>query len=228
VSLLGWLIGIVLGLTLLCIILPLFVATHGDITKETLPLFVFFAAIGLGFMFIEISQLQRLIVFLGHPTYSLSVVLLVLLLSSGLGSYSTQRVNAAGIKRAAALRLSFLLAVLGLFGLFTPHAVAAFQGSAAPARIAIAAGMLLPLGLFMGMAFPLGLKLASARSDRLTPWLWGLNGATSVCASVIAVAIALSRGISATFWCGFVCYVTAFASFMWAGRGDGRRSNPRI
>jgi hypothetical protein len=62
----------------------------------------------------------------------------------------------------------------------------------------------------MGTAFPLGMKIASGRSVQLTPWLWGINGATSVCASVLAVVIALGAGISATFWVGVGCYAIAF------------------
>jgi len=218
VSLLGFLLGIVLALTLLCIVLPLLLTTRREALKGTLPLFVFFAAIGLGFMFVEISQLQRLIVFLGHPTYGLSVVLFSLLLSSGLGSLLTQKVRDEGISRSGVVRLISLLCVLGLFGALTPAAVQALQESSTPARIAVASGMLCPLGLFMGMAFPLGLKLASFRSGAVTPWLWGINGATSVCASVLAIAIALSMGISATFWSGFVCYGAALAAFLWASR----------
>jgi hypothetical protein len=217
VSLLGALIGIVLGLTLLCIVLPLLSTARRETLKGTFPFFMFFAAIGLGFMFVEISQLQRLIVFLGHPTYGLSVVLFSLLLSSGLGSFLTKRVGDGGIARPGAVRLILLLCVLGLFGAVTPAAVQALQEQSTPARIAAAACMLCPLGLFMGMAFPLGLKLASARSESVTPWLWGINGATSVCASVLAIAIALSMGISATFWGGFVCYGAALAAFLWAG-----------
>jgi hypothetical protein len=64
----------------------------------------------------------------------------------------------------------------------------------------------------MGMAFPLGIK-ASASRERLLPWLWGINGATSVCGSVLAVAIALTWTISTAFWTGCLCYVLAIIAF---------------
>ena len=73
-------------------------------------------------------------------------------------------------------------------------------------------------GLFMGMAFPLGMKLAAREHPALTPWLWGVNGATSVCASVLAVAIALSSSISAAFWAGWLAYAVALAGFVLAAR----------
>ena len=73
----------------------------------------------------------------------------------------------------------------------------------------MAVGLLFPIGFLMGMAFPLGMRAAAHRAPELAPWLWGINGATSVCASVIAVAIALHWGIAASFWTGVACYVAA-------------------
>ncbi len=92
-------------------------------------------------------------------------------------------------------------------------------------RIALAAGTLFPVGLFLGMAFPLGMTVTSSRAPGLTPWLWGINGATSVCASVVGVAIALSSGISTAFWAGFACYAAALLSFLWMSFG-GRARGP--
>ena len=66
----------------------------------------------------------------------------------------------------------------------------------------------------MGMAFPLGMKIATIKSASLTPWLWGINGATSVCASVLAVAIALSSSISTSFWTGFLFYLVSFTALV--------------
>ena len=86
--------------------------------------------------------------------------------------------------------------------------------------------MLAPIGLFMGMAFPLGMRLASGRTQALTPWLWGINGAASVCASVLAVVIALYASISAAFWTGVGCYAVALLAFIWTSarnEGAGRR-----
>ena len=65
-----------------------------------------------------------------------------------------------------------------------------------PVRIGTAVLLLFPVGLLMGMAFPLGMKLAAARAQELTPWLWGLNGAASVLASVLSVCIALTWSIT--------------------------------
>jgi hypothetical protein len=221
VFILGALLIIVLGLTFLCIVGPLILTTKKEIMKGGLPLFVFFSGIGFGFMLVEISQMQRLIIFLGHPTYGLSVVLFSLLLSSGLGSYSTQKISNPGSISSMIARMSLLLCAIIIFGMVTPYIISLFQASMTMLRILVAVGILFPLGLFMGMAFPLGMKVASTKSPALTPWLWGINGATSVCASVLAVAIALGLGISASFWTGFSCYVAAFLAFIWACQRKG-------
>ncbi len=220
VFILGVLLATVVVLTFLCIIVPLAITTDkADLVGEW-PLFIFFASIGLGFMMIEISQMQRLIIFLGHPTYGLAVVLFALLLSSGLGSYLTQTIGNSDLTTPAVIRLSYLLCALIGLGILTPYATYTFRGSTTMMRILVAVGILLPLGLFMGMAFPLGMKIASKRSTAITPWLWGINGATSVCGSVLATAISLSINISTSYWMGFSCYLVAWAAFVWASRRE--------
>src|SRR5262249_9070901 len=119
---------------------------------------------------------------------------------------------------AGVIRLLLLLGVMVLFGLATPRAVTGLEDQSTPIRIAAAAGILFGLGLFMGMAFPLGMRLAEARTPQLTAWCWGVNGATSVLASVLAVALALTFGIAATYWTGVACYLAALGMFVWAGR----------
>ena len=201
---------IVLVLTLFCIIVPLLFMVDRVTLTGTPLLFMFFACIGFGFMLVEISQMQRFNIFLGHPTYGLSVVLFSLLLSSGLGSYTTQKIDNANARDKAIIRLLFLLFALIVFGILTPYAVNLFQSSITIVRILVATVLLFPLGISMGMAFPLGMKMASAKSLSLTPWLWGINGATSVCGSVLAVAIAMNFGISTSYWTGFSFYCFSF------------------
>ena len=213
VGVLGVLLLTVVALTAACIGLPLALTRRrGDLAGAARHL-VFFAAIGLGFMLIEISQLQRLAVFLGHPSYSLSVVLFSLLVSSGLGSLSTSSTPDAG--KSAKRRLLWTLAVLVAFGLATPPLARFFAPAPNSARILLSVAILMPIGFFMGMAFPLGMRLAIRRAPHLAPWLWGVNGAASVCASVLAVVIAIGAGISAAFWTGVVCYVVALGAVIW-------------
>jgi hypothetical protein len=220
IYILGLLLIVVLVLTFACIILPMLLMTAAPTPSGATPFLLFFACIGLGFMLVEVSQMQRLTIFLGHPTYSLSVVLFALLLSSGLGSYLTRSVDRARLGTAASLRLGLLLGVLALAGTLTMPAIHASQQLTTPLRILTATGLLFPLGLFMGMAFPLGMTMATARFGVLTPWFWGINGATSVCGSVVAVAIALNSSISTAFWSGGACYAAALLALMWVNQRD--------
>ncbi|MFC1706627.1 hypothetical protein ACFL59_07380, partial [Planctomycetota bacterium] len=211
VKILGLLLAVVLGLTVAFILIPLTLTTGRRDVRSAPFLLLFFAGIGFGFMLIEVSQIQRLSVFLGHPSYGLSVALLTFLLSSGLGSYLTR-----GLQESAAVRRCFfgLLLVTVVFGLVTPDLIGACRSHTTAVRIGVAMAMLFPLGLFMGMAFPIGLKAAAVRAETLMPWLWGVNGAASVCASVLAVALAFEFGISTAYWAGFLAYVVAVLAYL--------------
>jgi len=222
VGVLGVLLATVVLMTTACIVIPLTRLRRGAGLEGAGPHLLYFAAIGFGFMLVEISQLQRLTIFLGHPAYSLSVVLFSLLVSSGLGSLSTGRVADGGA--AVRPRLLVLIAILVAFGTLTPAITHRFEAASTPIRIALAIAILSPAGFFMGMAFPLGMRLALQRAPRLAPWLWGVNGATSVCASVLAVVIAIGAGISAAFWTGTFCYAVALAAL--ARRASA--SNPKL
>jgi hypothetical protein len=221
---LGTLLITAVILTLALILLPLYLKADTPLPRGTFPLFLFFASIGFGFMLIEISQMQRLVVFLGHPVYGLSVVLFSLLLSAGAGSYLTQRiVNPAFI---GVILLILLLAVLALFGHHTPALIARYRAETNLARILLSVGILSGIGIFLGMPFPLGMKVAMVRSSALSPWLWGINGSASVLASIIAVVIALAAGISASYWTGVGCYGVALVAFIWACLVEGYSTVP--
>ena len=218
VFVLGILLATVFVLTALCIGLPLWLTRRSVDLHGSAPLLSYFGAIGLGFMLVETSQMQRLIIVLGHPTYGLSVVLFALLVSSGIGSYFAPTASAAN--RAPGLsRLLVLIGLLFVFGWATPMLVRYFEGATTPVRIAVAVLVLFPPGLFMGMAFPLGMAMASsARAASLTPWLWAINGAMSVLASVLGVVIALTWSISTAFWVGVLCYAAAAVAYRMAAR----------
>ena len=211
VRLLVVLLVVVSVLTLGCLVVPLAVVSDRRALRGNGSLLSYFFAIGLGFMFVEMSSMQRLMVMLGHPTYALSVVLFTLLVGTGVGSYRSSRIVAPG-RLSPRTALLVLLAVLVVSGLALPGIVKALPGATNPVRIGVSASLLLVMGFFLGMPFPLGMRAAERRGAELMPWLWGLNGAASVLCSVGAAAVALSLGIGATFWCGLVCYVVAFVS----------------
>ncbi len=198
VKVLGRLLGIVTLLTAVVIIAPLALRSRIRETRSV-RLMIYFAAIGLAFMMIEIGQLERLIVFLGHPIYGLTVVLFVLLLASSCGSFFSQRLK----------RWIWLLpVVLAAFILVGPAVTHALTAASAPVRIAVSALFLFPTGFFMGMAFPVGMnKALSRREGAPTAWYWGINGAFSVISSVLALAVAVFWGVTTTLLVGLGAYV---------------------
>lgn len=200
-------------LSLLCIIVPLKLTAKKIQLKGTSSFFIYFTGLGLGFMLIEISQIQRLNIFLGHPTFSLAAALFTMLLSSGIGSFlsGADKPGAAGKSK---LRFITLMIILVLFGLITPYIVEAFREYSTEIRVLVSVLILFPMGLFLGMAFPIGMKLAGEKAPGITPWLWGINGVMSVLATVLSIIIAMNYGISSSYWAGAVCYLAALAALL--------------
>ncbi len=220
IAVLGGALVVVSLFTGICVLLPLLGRRSATSPRRAAPFMIYFAGIGFGFLLIEMSQVQRLTVFLGHPTYGLSVVLSSLLLASGLGSLLSGRIDVTRSPRSGALHLAALVALLVVFGVATPSVIEAFHAATMPARITVALAILFPPGLLMGMAFPLGMGLAAQRVPEVTAWLWGINGATSVCASVLGVAISLVHGIGVAFGIGATFYLIALFAYLSMRRGS--------
>jgi spermidine synthase len=172
------------------------------------PPVIYFSAIGLGFMLIEIAQMQRLMVFLGHPVYGLSVVLFTILIFSGIGSAT---VGAQVPGRVAMLgRMVALLITLALAGIMTPLVTAWTRSEATDIRILVSITLLAPPAFCMGMMFPLGLSIWRRQSE-LLPFLWSANGITSMLASVLGVALSIQFGIASTYALGVGLYLVCVA-----------------
>lgn len=194
-------------LSVLCVVVPLKMTIKKADLKGSFPFFVFFMAIGLGFMLIEVSQIQRLNIFLGHPTYSLAAALFTLLLSSGIGSWWGGRSDTPRYS----LRFVSLIIVLALTGFISPHLIEVFREYNNTTRIAVSVAMLFPMGLCLGMVFPAGIKIAGSLKNgtRLASWLWGINGVMSVLATSVAIILAMNFGISVSYWTGVGFYIIA-------------------
>jgi hypothetical protein len=181
--------------------------------RPTLNGLVYFAMLGLGFLFIEIPLVQRLILFVGRPVYALAVVLFGLLMFSGLGSILSRRVSWRGA-------LAALVILVLLYPMLLPLLVQSALGLPLIARFFIGVMSLAPLGILMGMPFPKGIAWLERVSSDLIPWAWGVNGAVSVIASVLAALIALSAGFTVVLIAGALCYgVALVVSQLTAGSG---------
>jgi hypothetical protein len=162
-------------------------------------------------MFVEIALMQRFVLYLSHPAYSIPVVLATLLVSSGIGSLLAPRLPLAQPVRFrfCLLGVGFLLLVLlvGLRPLFDltlgwPHW----------GRVLLTVATLVPLGLLMGMPFPLGLAMASRLGQPVIPWAWGINGGTSVLGSVLAIIVAMASGFTWVLLAAAGLYLIALAA----------------
>jgi hypothetical protein len=188
------------------IILPLRSAANNSTGALIAAGSAYFSLIGMGFMFAEISLLQYFSVYLGHPIYSLSVCLFSLILATGLGSLASGRINIASPREMVVWGLLVAVYLLCLQQWLTDifHATTARE---LPVRILISLAVVVPLGFLLGFAFPTGMKLVGAIDKEPMPWFWGINGATGVLASVLAVMLSIGMGISATMLVASLCYV---------------------
>jgi hypothetical protein len=171
-------------------------------------LITFFAGVGLGFIFIEISFVQKFVLFLGYPTYSLTVVLFSLLTSSGIGSYLTGRTTVEPERRLFPL-FGALAAISGIYLVALPALFQAFLGSSLAVRVVIASAALVPLGLVMGMFFPTGIQIVRRGHESFVPWAWGINGCASVVGTVLAVVLAMAFGFRAVTLFAVAIYALA-------------------
>jgi len=196
-------------LTCLFIVFPLCRITK--LTQLNVPMLLFsiyFTAIGLAFMFVEMSQLTRLSSFLGHPIYSLSIVLFSFLISSGLGSYFIGRTEKNG--EIIAYMMLFLVICL-LSTIFTTTILHYFSRYSVPIRMIVAVCIVFPIGFFMGSFLPQGIRLLGQKSGPIALF-FGVNGAMSVIGSILAMIVQITLGLSMTFLLGVLLYVIAIGT----------------
>lgn len=217
-------LGILLALSVAAFVVPMVaVRRSGRPSGSSLS---YFAAIGLGYLVLEVVLIQRFVLFLGFPTYSLSVVLSSLLVFTGVGSLLSSR--AAGRQRraltislaavtAAIVALAFGLAPLLRDLISLPFAT----------RVAVTVAILAPLGIAMGYAMPIGLRRLEAQHPGSMLWAWAVNGITSVAASVLGIAIAIEAGFQVATLVAAACYLAALTHAVagrWGHIGDRGRN----
>jgi spermidine synthase len=200
---------------LVFLVLPLALKA-GQSRQSALPL-LYFVAVGLGYILVEIAFIQRFVLFLGHPTYALTVVIFLLMLSSGAGSLFSR----LWLPRTEMGWIPLALVVVTLLAdvFFLPSRLAALVGLSFGYRLLVSGVLLIPLGFVMGLPFPTGLRaLASsptpefpASPDNAVEWAWAMNAAASVLGSVLAMIIAIQFGLNITLACGAAAYLIALA-----------------
>ncbi|RLD23465.1 MAG: hypothetical protein DRI70_09370 [Bacteroidetes bacterium] len=210
---LGYLITVVtfiqvVILALLFIILPLFRLGLKGGNKSWVV--TYFTALGFGYMFLEIVFIKYFVLYLGHPIYSVATVISVMLISSGIGSYFSSRYK---IYRKALLKITGLITGLILIyavviGVFLSGTV----GLPIVIKILLTVVIIAIPSFFMGMPFPIGLKIVNDNKKSNVPWAWGINGCVSVISTSLAVIIAVEMGFMAVMLFAALAYSIAFLS----------------
>ncbi len=214
IAILGLLLIISIAAVAAFLVLPLALSPQARSGRSVRLLY--FIAIGLGYIVVEIAFIQRFVLFLGNPTYALTVVIFLMLLSSGAGSLLSRRWFRQ--PTSVAWALGFIVLALLICVVTIPRLLETFVGLPFVAKLLISAALLVPLGLAMGMPFPSGLRALShsaATDGRESPkhgtveWAWAMNAASSVLGSVLAMVIAIQFGLNVTLACGAVAYLFA-------------------
>lgn len=176
--------------SLLLIIAPLFhLGWHGGKRWSVL---LYFGGIGIGFMFVEIVLIQRFILYLGSPIYTVAVLMCALMIFSGLGSYFTSRLELKQIRV-----FTIFLAIIGLLLVYSFSLTPILQqtiGLTGFLKILIMTLIIAPLAFLMGLPFPLEIKCLGQENPRLVPWAWAINGCASVISAALATVIAVEMG----------------------------------
>jgi len=184
----------------------------------------YFSLLGVGFMLAEIALAQKLILFLGYPTLTLSVILFSLLLGGAAGSRFSQRGATADMQRWIATATCAAGTLLAAYAFGFPVIQPAFLGGSLTVRIAVSATLLVPLGFCLGIPFPSGIRLLEQVNRDDIPWMWGVNGVTSVLGSVLAAIGAKLFGFRLVLLAGAACYL--LAALLGRVLGDGGSTTP--
>ncbi|HSU59051.1 MAG TPA: hypothetical protein VLI55_07040 [Bryobacteraceae bacterium] len=172
---------------------------------------LFFLFIGAGYILIQVALIQKFVLFLGHPTYALTVIIFSMLLSSGCGSFASRKLVRGSIPRLSRVLLMIVGAIFVLSFIVTPVSE---SGVALPfpVKVLISVALIAPVGFAMGMPFPTGLSLLERIMPASIRWAWAINSASSVMGSAAAMFLAIYLGLHVTLIIGGLLYLGALFS----------------
>ena len=198
-------------LSIVLVALPLvFLPRQGSENRTAasrLKVVLYFLAIGIAFLFLEIAFMQKFILFLYQPLYSFAVTLSVFLVFAGLGSYLTsrlagyldkQRLLVFAVSGIVIIGVSYVLYLDDLFALLSSIDIAV--------KVVVTAVLIAPLALLMGMPFPLALSSLAESAGSMVPWAWGINGCASVISASLAMLLAIQFGFTAVIIIALLLY----------------------
>jgi hypothetical protein len=205
--------GVIMLLSLAFWVIPFYYSRFREVSAQHMkPVLFYFSAIGCGFIMIEITLIQKFILFLGHPAFALMVVIPSLLVFAGIGSWYAGR----GERKFSGLgmQMAALTAVLFLCLLIYNHLfIRFFIPFPWPLRCVLAVLLLAPLGFFLGMPFPSGINFLKRKNlPAFIPWAWGVNGAASVAGSMLNLLAGITFGFTFA-----LCLAAGFYGAAWLG-----------
>jgi len=171
---------------------------------------LYIVGLGYGYLALEIILIHELVLFVGHPTYAITTVVLAMLLSSGIGSMLADRVPEQELSRRLRQVLMAVL-VLGAFQAWVMPGLLYSLGLGLPLiiRILMVLIVLSPLGLLMGMPFSMAMRMLHSSASSVIPWFWAINGWMSVVASLLTVLIARLGGYRYAATVALLAYLLA-------------------
>jgi hypothetical protein len=218
----------------LLVLLPLLFVGRDRGATESRPragapaVLVYFLCLGVAFMFLEMTTIQRMIRFLWHPVHSVAVVVTGFLVFAGIGSALGERLRMPPARKVIAAVIA-VAAVVVLERLLLPAVLVSLARAPFALRVVVVLASIAPMALAMGVPFPTGLAALSTRRPALLPWAWGVNGCASVVATVLATLLAISFGFGPATWIALGAYVLAALMglrFMGGPEASGNSAEP--
>ena len=206
-------------------IIPLLIQNSRGLLLPGAPFLAgYFLFLGLGYMLVEVNQIQKLSLFLGHPSLAMVFTLCTLLISSGLGSFASGswRLSALFKVRVTALLVAVLI---GFEALITGPALSALTHLSLTMRLMISFVIVAVHGFLMGVPFPTGLGIVKTYSSAFVAWAWVINGTGSIMATLLGVLLAIMWGFKAVFSLASGLYLCATILFNIYGRLIPRQTN---
>jgi len=188
--------------------------------KTLLKVLFYFSLIGMSFMFVEITLIQKFILFLGHPLYSVSIIIFSLLFSSGLGSFFSKKILGKNLKKNLTLSLILCACFISTILISSKFLYDNFIGFNIYIKVPLTFLVVFPLGFLMGFPFPTGIRLMQNEQKKLIPWAWAVNAFSSVICSILALIIAFLGGYNLVLILAAVGYLLTLPFLRFSNHGN--------
>jgi spermidine synthase len=203
------------------ILVPLIWSRRSGLSRpETAPTLIYFSCLGAGFVIVELILMSKFVLLIGFPIYSMATVLFTLLFSAGVGSYLSASLSRSLGRRTIILVIPAFALIMVVLVVAFPHLRDLTLGMSQLARILLVAAFLIPVGIPLGMPFPLGIAALNLRAPNLIPWAWGINAFMTVVGSLLSVILSMKLGFDRTLFIAVAIYFIAMLSFMKLSRAS--------